>query len=307
MVVIEKRPELSVRSKSEAKLRIERTGISFHDLTEDRIRIEITVHNDGEHRSSPTLMRLESAPLGAFVPWRPLTEILVPALDPGESRKLSTEVARPRPAALGDFSRVPPQRLLTAVNSPDEPPPSNTGAGAFLLHLLRRGQTGPASGREVTRKTSLAPDLWDWLGQGQVHWAGNINVFVGRQSVERHLARALRVYPGRTNLAMFIVGSPGRHDAFAFELVGLTSDWKAALFDVTNNRSLLVDASDTALQEERWVESNGALMVMLATQPPVDCSAGNLQVHVTRRGYEKEAIVEFDLDPDAQGTGCYFL
>jgi hypothetical protein len=305
MVVIERRPEFSVRSESEAELRLDRTGISFYDLPRDKVRIEVRVHNDGAHRSPPTLVRIESAPLGAFVPWKPLTQVLVPALEPGESRELSTEVPRSHHAPLGDFNRVPPKRLLTAVNSPDQPSPTNTGFGAWL-DLLRRAQAGRPSSGGLAGMVSLAPDLWDLLGRGQPHWAGNLNVFVGRQPVERHLARALRVYPGRTNLAMFIVGSPGRRDAFAFELVGLNPDWKAALYDVTNGRNL-VDTSGAPIEHEQWVESNGGLMIILATQPPADCPAGNLEVHVTRRGVRKAAIVEFNLDPKAQGTGCYFV
>jgi hypothetical protein len=250
-------------------------------------------------------MRLESAPLGAFVRWQPLTQLLVPALEPGESRDLSTEVARPHPAPLGDFNRVPPKMLFTAVNSPDQPSPSSSGVVA-MLNLFRRGQTGRFTGRDTARRASLAPDLWDLLGRGQPHWAGNINVFVGIHPVERHLARALRVYPGRTNLAMFLVGSPGRRDAFAFELVGLTPDWRAALYDMSNHRSLLVDPSDVPIKETQWVESDGGLVVMLAAHPPAGCSTGNVEVRVTRRTCRKKAIVEFNLDPAAQGTGCYF-
>src|SRR6266851_6519720 len=113
LTVIEKSPEL-VRSEYEAELLVERTDISFHDLAGDKVRIQVTVHNAGAHRSPPTPMRLESAPLGAFVPWQPLTRLLVPPLEPGESRELTTEVRRPRPAPLGDFNRLPPKRLLTA-------------------------------------------------------------------------------------------------------------------------------------------------------------------------------------------------
>jgi len=306
MIVMERRPALGARSTSGTRLRLDRTGIKFHDVTGNRVRIEVTVRNDGAHRSPPALMRIESAPLGAFVPWRPLARLLVPALEPGESREVSTEVARPRPVPLGDFNRVPPKRLLTAVSSADEPAPAAAGLGGFL-GFLRRSQTGRPSGGEAAEGTSLAPDLWDWLGQGQPHWAGNLNVFVDRTPVERHFAKALRVYPGRTNLAMFIVGSPGRRDAFAFELAGLAADWKAGLYDVTNSRSLVIDRSDPPLEAEQWVESNGCLLVILATQPPADCSAGNLEVHVRRRGCEKAAIVEFNLDPRAQGAGCYFV
>src|SRR3989442_12535234 len=123
MIVMERELERNVRSGSETELRVERADISFRDLARDTVRIEIAVHNAGAHRSPLTPMRLESAPLGAFVPWQPLTQLLVPALEPGESRELTTEVARPHPAPLGDFNRVPPNRLLAAVNYPDQPSP----------------------------------------------------------------------------------------------------------------------------------------------------------------------------------------
>src|SRR5881396_173882 len=155
MIVMEKRQEPNVRSGYEAELRAERTGISFHDLAGDRVRIEVTVHNAGAHRSPRTPMRLESAPLGAFVPWQPLTQLLVPALEPGESRELITDVARSRVTPLGDFNRVPPKRLLTAVNSPDQPSPQpGTGLGA-ILNLLRRGQTAPPLDRGLAERPSL--------------------------------------------------------------------------------------------------------------------------------------------------------
>jgi hypothetical protein len=119
------------------------------------------------------------------------------------------------------------------------------------------------------------------------------------------MARALRVYPGRTNLAMFLVGDPARRDAYAFELVGLAPDWNAGLHDRTNHKTLVVDPSAAPIPETRWVESNGGLLVMLATHPPAGCQAGNLEVHVTRRSCGKTAIVEFSLDPAAKGPGCY--
>jgi hypothetical protein len=307
MIVMEERPELDICSGYEAELRVERTDISFHDLAGDKVRINVRVCNAGGQRSGPTGMRIESAPLGAFVPWRPLTRLLVPALEPGESRELSTEVARPRPAALGDFDRIPPKKLLTAVNSPDQPAPQARAGVAGMLGLLRRGQTARPSGRALGGRRSLAVDLWDLLGRGQAHWAGNINVFVGAKPVERHLAKALRVYPGRKNLAMFVVGEPGRLDAYTFELAGLTTDWKTTLFDMTNHRSLRADPSDAPIEEREWVESNGTLLVVLATEPPAGCQTGNLEVQVTRRSSQKTAIVEFDMDPAAQGAGCYFV
>jgi hypothetical protein len=306
MMVLEKTSE-RIHGQKAAALRVERTDISFEDLVGDRVRIEVVVRNSGGQRSMPTPLRLESAPLGAFVPWQPLAQLVVPALEPGESRELSAKVTRSRPTPLGNFNRVPPRALLTAVNSPDQPSPqSNVGIMAWL-NLLRKGQVASPSGRDLSGGSLLAPDLWDLLDRGQPHWAGNINVFIGTRAVERHLARALRVYPGRTNLAMFVVGGPGRHEGYAFELVGLDSDWKAALHDVRNNRSLIITPQDVPIQESEWVESDGGLLVMLGTCPPAGCRTGNLQVHVTRRSTRKTAIVEFDLDPGAQGAGCYFI
>jgi hypothetical protein len=251
-------------------------------------------------------MRIESAPFGAFVTWRPLTQLIVPALEPDESRELSTEVPRPRQVPLGDFSRVPPRRLLTALNSPDQPLRPNAGIKA-LLGLMWKGRSTRSQGVSPATNASLAPDLWDLLGQDQPHWAGNINVFVGKRPVERHLAKALRVYPGRTNLAMFVVGNSGRHDGFAFELAGLDAAWKAALYDATNGKSLAIEPSAACIEERQWVESNDGLLVILATRPPGNCSVGNLEVHVTRRTDQQTAIVEFNLNPGAQGPGCYSL
>jgi hypothetical protein len=307
MIVMEQRPELDVHSLLEAELRVERTDISFEDLPGERVRIRVTVHNEGAGRSRPTLMRLESAPMGAFVPWQPLAVLRVPSIEAGQSREVSIVVRRPRPAPLGNFDRIPPTKLLTAVSAPDEPSPPNNGVGA-MLNLLRRPRndraaaTGSAAGLGL-----LSPDLWDFVGRGQPHWAGNVNVFIGSRPVERHLAKALRVYPGRTNLAMFLVGGRGKRDAYSFDIVGLTADWKAALYDATHGRTLVIGASDTPIQETRWVEAEAGLMVMLATSPPAGCEEGNVEVHVTRRSCQTTAVVEFNLDPTAQGTGCYYV
>ena len=151
----------------------------------------------------------------------------------------------------------------------------------------------------------LPPDLWELLGREQPHWAGNINVFVNQRAVERHVAKALRIYSGRTNLAMFIVGGPGKADAYTFELVGLAPDWTAALHNLSGAKTLVVSASDVPVQEKQWVQAAGMMMVVLAVRPPMVCEEGKVQVRVTRQSCGRTAVVEFDLDPTAQGTGCY--
>lgn len=303
MLVMERKPSISVASRRAAELRVERTDIVFCDSTGNRVRFQVTVHNVGGLRSEPTTMTIESAPFGAFVKWRPLSRLPVPALEPGASLELSVEVPRPRPAPLGDFRRVPPRKLLTALSAPDQSP-GPIGLQAFIERLWKM-QAAPSPGRRATAGISLAPDIWDLLGQSQPHWVGNINVFIGRQPVERHLAKALRVHSGLTNLAMFVVGNPGEREAFAFELQGLDAAWNAALYDMTNGRSLTVRDATAYIEESQWLNTDGGLLVMLATQPPSGCSAGKLDVHVTRRSDQKTAIVEFDLNPAAQGPGCY--
>ena len=106
-------------------------------------------------------------------------------------------------------------------------------------------------------------------------------------------------------MAMFVVGTPGRPDGYAFELAGPASDWNASLNDMSNQRSLVVNPSDVPIEEMEWLESNGCSMIVLSVQPPADCTAGKLDVHVTQRSNRKRAVVEFDLDPAAQGSGCY--
>ena len=307
--VVERQPATKIPSvsASEAELRVERTDVSFQDVPGGKVQIRVSVHNVGTGRSRPTSMKLCSAPFGAFVPWTPLTALAVPALEPGESVELSTEVARPHPAPLGDFNTVPPKKLLTAVSSPDQSPPSPDTAGRELVDIFSLLQRSRSSRRSPdSTQAPLPPDLLELLGRKNRHWAGNICVFRGRQSVERHMARALRIYPGRTNMAVFDVGTPSKLDAYAFDLVGLGPEWEARLFDVTNNSTLVADPSEQPIHGARWVESHGRLMmVTLTIRPPADCQSGNLEVHVTQRSSGKTAIVEFNLDPNAQGPGCY--
>ncbi len=307
MIAIEERPELKLGPGFEARLTLERTDIEFHELPGDRIRIQVAIRNAGGQCSLPTSMRIETAPLGAFVPWRPLARMLVPALEPGEGRVLTTEAVRPRPVPLGDFNRLPPERLLAAVSSPELPSESRGGV-AGLRNLFRRSETTRSVRPDPAEpgKALLAPDLWDLAGRSQPYWAGNLNVFVGNHAVERHLAKSLRIFPGRTNLAMFMVGGP-EPDAYAFKLVGLPADWRAGFCDATNRRTLRLDTGERGIEQGRWVESIGGLLLMLVIGPPADCQAGKLEVHVTKRSRQKTAVVEFDLDPKAQGAGCYTL
>jgi hypothetical protein len=273
--------DLALEPEAPALLHVRREDITFTTLPDGRVTISVRVANRGPGRSPRTVAVLQAAPLGAFVPWRPLTAVAVPALEPGESFVVETEARRPRPAVLGDASRVPPQRLLTALASDDDRP---------------RAQTG---------QPVLPADLMGLLGRGGAHWAGNLNIFIGGRAVERHMAQALRVYPGRVNLAMFVVGS-GR-DAYAFELRGPAAEWDAALFALDNGAPLTDLRAASAVPQRQWVKVARQRMMMLALQPPRGCPAGAVEVHVEQRSTGQQAVVEFSLDPAAAGPGCYTL
>lgn len=307
MIVLEKTVELFTSYGPEAELVVEPNDISFHTIDRETVMVQVRVRNEGKISSKPTFMSLETAPLGTFVPWRPLALVPVPALKPGESRDVSLFAARPHPPTLGRFDRIPPRNLLTAVNaSPDEPAPQSGAGFAGVWDLLRSRKPARVEGRAPGgQRPSVAPDLWELFGRKQPHWAGNINVFIGDKAVERHCATALRIYPGRANMAVFLVGGPGTPDAYAFSLAGLNSNWEAALVDVTHANTLLAGATDEPIHDTDWVEARGGLSIMLVVKPPIGCEQGNLEVHVTRKSTRESAKVEFNLDPAAHGPGCY--
>ena len=78
----------------------------------------------------------------------------------------------------------------------------------------------------------VAADILSPLGRNGYHWAGNIDILMRGKEAERHMAKALRVYAGKTNAAMFYVGD--RADGYRFELTGDVEDWQAELVEMTH-------------------------------------------------------------------------
>jgi len=243
------------------------------------------VVNAGPRRSNRTVAEIDAAPLGAFVAWRPLTTLIVPELDPGESVLLRTEGERTIPEPLGPPDRVPPARLLTALRFDDEERPGKTAE------------------TPVTRR--LPPSPFDLFNGPSIYWAGNLNVFVGGKAVERHRASALRILPERTNVAMFVIGD---RDSYRFDLRGLGEDWKAQICDPMKALSLsrgLIEG--TAITPGAWTSMHGHAMLLLALRPPADCREAGVEVHVTKFSTRETAVVEFSFDPRASGPGCYVV
>jgi hypothetical protein len=271
---------------------LSRNDIDFLSVG-DRVCIEIRITNRSERRSAPGCVVLTAAPFGAFVPWQPLVSLPLPALAPGKAVYLRSGAVPWRPEPLGSPDRVPPRKLLTALGLADDPP----------------GEPAPAKRSAAHQPAApiMPADLMELLIQETPHWVGNLNVHVGNKDVERHLARALRVYPGRVNMAWFIVGS-GSRDAYAFRLHGLGKDWDVKLFDMTTRESLILNPAETpGLPPQQWIPSEGSRTMLMAMRVPKNCPAGAVEVHVTQRSTARTAVVEFSLDARAAGRGCYVV
>ena len=285
---------------SASRLLVPRGGIVFRDVDVGQVHVQVRVHNLGTWFSSPTSLTLQAAPLGAHLAWKTLDAMLVPAIPPRHSVVVDTLARRPRLQPLGDFDDVPPKRLIAAMDFEDGEPQSTSGAD---VRQRRAKGLATAGGRRVA---VLPPDPLELLGRRNPHWAGNLNGFIGGEQVERHSARALRVYPGRTNLAAFFVGQGP--DAYRFELETPGPEWTARLFDRTCCSSLLVRRDrDTTVPLSKWLPTRSRHLYLLATCPPEHSERGEVLVHVCQRSSGKTAVVEFSLDPEAEGPGCYMV
>jgi hypothetical protein len=285
--------------------RVDRTDISFHNTAADRVQIGVTVHNRSSEWSPPTTMLLQSAVLGAFVPWRPLTSLDVPEIEPGGQVHLTTQAHCVRPTVLGCVEDLTSQRVIDALAQAElrEQIRQIEQRSLARRHDRRQDRVWPeATMREAPR---LSIDLLDVLGRPNVYWAGNLNVFIGAHAVERHCAQALRIYPGRTNWAMFLVGSGT--DAYAFDVTGAESDWELALH--TGCPGPLVSALNPAhrIVPNRWIAGREVRFVQFVVHPPDGCGQGEVAVHVTQQSTGAEALVEFSLDPQAAGPGCFVM
>jgi hypothetical protein len=264
-------------------LRVEREDIVFTTVRPGIFRVEIRVTNAGARRTEPTVGVIQSAPLGAFVPWTFLDVVRVPGLAPGESTVVGGEYLYDTPPALGGLDKLPPDRVLTALGlgEPNREPTRNPAA-----------------------PTGLATDLLAVLQQGGHYWAGNLNLFFPGKDVERHVAQALRIYPGCVNVAMFVVGATA--DTYRYELTGAAAVWNARLFDTRMGQPIIDGLSSPALEEGTWHQPLCGLL-LLTVEPPEHATTGSVAVRIRQRSSQREAVVEFTMDARAAGPGCYKL
>lgn len=277
-----RRPLALQRRDAPRRLHVDRTDINFFNVSANRVRIEITVHNHGIRRSRPRPMAIEAAPLGAFLRWEPVTRLMVPSIEPGESVVVATEADESELPTSPGFGRPPGDAVRIAGGQEDDLR-AMEAAKAYLRRVLPMVDFDNLD-LAATRFLAM------YRGDDR-HWAGNINVRFEGRAVERHMAQALRMEPQRPNVMCFFVGF--EPDRYAFHLGGDAACWEIELS--------LADV----IPFGEWVHCPKPVPFSLTVTPPDWARTGSVDVRVTQESTGKVAIVEFTLDAHGAGPGCY--
>ncbi|HXX92064.1 MAG TPA: hypothetical protein VEN81_00430 [Planctomycetota bacterium] len=167
-----------------------RQSITWRTAAPGWVELEILLANDSDKETAPGELVLESAALGAFVPFGPVTRIAVGALEPGDRRRIR--------------ARVP--RIL----------------------LPGPGRLVPAMADALSRLPDLTAEVVDLMKHAE--WAGNLNVYFDRRperAVEVHRAFGLELRAGRP--VMFMVDLPSGGSEYRIEVTTTGPDWSAVL------------------------------------------------------------------------------
>jgi hypothetical protein len=257
---------------------VERGDIMFGDVSPGKVLITVTVRNQGRVTSPPSPMFVQAAPLGAFVPWRPLAELRVPPIEPGRQRTVSFVAERSRHEPLGDPGVVEPARFLRAATR------------GSMMRRYRNASRVRLHGR-------LPVDLLELLQLGSIFWAGNINVFLGGREVERHFARQLCLNPSQPSLADFILGAGP--DSYRFHVERKPQELEVALFDVTSQRRLGIDLSRSErVPEESWWHVPGTRVLFLTVDSTEESEVA-VEIHVDQKSTGKSAVIELGFEASA--------
>ena len=302
---------------------VEREDIRFYNVAPDRLRIEVTVSNMGYAASGPAIMQLQFAAFGAFVPWTPLQILQVPPIGASESRLVKTE------------AMIRSDGTLAAIDGGQKNEDPNLPAAVrrnLLLRTLLRddkfksmttserialvGGTGwnlqNARGEAANQGKDMQMPPVD-LHQGRsVHWIGNINVLIGNVDVERHVARAFRIYPGRANRSVFFLGDKAG-ESYSFGMKGSGEAWPTKLIRIGCSQNYLgfgqfaggLDCPGKQIQPGDWLRLDPVGLIGVEICPPEDATEGGLDIEVCRKSDNRKAVVEFDFAETAAGPGCY--
>ena len=113
-------------------------------------------------------------------------------------------------------------------------------------------------------------------------------------TMSRCRAEALRVAPGKQNMVLFSVGS--KADEYRFDMKGRATRW---------NPRLLVPRDNRIVPIEGTVGLDPLTPVILVFTPPSDAQKGDLRIDVRRASSGHTESIEFDLDTQVPGPGCF--
>jgi hypothetical protein len=234
------------------------------------IHLALDFENPSREATQAVEARVHVAAFGAFVPWRPFTRVLVPAMPPGGRR-----------------------RVLTAVGGADRPEGTLSAKAARVrwIRFLRKIRKLQAVGR-----TEPVPNA----GRA-VHFVGNFNVHVhAGRPVERHRALRVGLRAGAVNQALFLVGNQG--DAtYRLEVEAAAPGW-----DVRLDAASLEGGGgrEATSGMECVVRSFG--LVRAAITPPARAGSGHVAIGVEHVERGARTSVEFDLETARGPSTCYF-
>lgn len=282
--------------RGRADLCVEREDIQFYNVAPDRLRIGVLVHNRRDVPSRPETMRLQFAAFGAFVPWTPLQELRVPRIRAGGSRLVSTEAMIREDGSLVAIDG----RVRSALSREEVLPKKFKKIKKFTSRNLDRDRAVlrvPYSGRSV-------------------NWIGNINVLIGNVDVERHMARAFRIYPDCLNRCMFFVGDKPAGESYCLHASGSGVEWPMQFSMMSDRHRMrtfqrfasgweMSPDSMKPIQPGAWFPADPYSCVGVEISPPEDATEGSLSIEVCRRSDDRRAVVEFDFSAAAAGPGCY--
>ena len=185
---------------------ITRESITWRTVSPGIVEIAIELENPESEPTTPGDILIETASLGAFVPFRPVTRIALGSMEPGGRRRAKALVARKSLA--------------------DTPLPTQNFA-AMWAEVARRA------------RLDVKPELLDLMARSQ--WVGNLNVYFDRQpdrAVEVHRALDLQVKAGQPVIMM--VDLPG--DCSEYDVQTRVSDasWRAEVVDFMGISTLVV-------------------------------------------------------------------
>lgn len=174
-----------------------RESISWRTVSPGIVEIVVDLENPESEPTTPGDLVIETADLGAFVPFRPMTRIALGSLEPGERRRATARVARMQLAA---------------------PPPVLQNMASFLAQLA------------TMQHLELEPEVLDLLARSQ--WAGNLNVYFDRRpdhAVEVHRAFDLQVKA--TQPVAVMVDLPMDGTLYGIEIRLSDPAWRAQVAD----------------------------------------------------------------------------